>query len=409
MSKTILALGCSNSSGAELSDSLQEDYWLDQLKMDDPWDEWFHYKNAGRKHKEFMSRIGYKENWEYNRTNAWPYRLQEITDYNVYSGANPGTGIQYVKWLYNLDKYGFAGTEPDLFKTTEGLVMAWNEDKILPNDMLGYNLRLAYKGMNRFEVQDFYRGITQPNSVKNSRVKDKFIEQEKRNAPQGATVLDHQYGPVAPWKPKEGESFKDLVDNADVLLWQITSDEPRLLITHPNLPWAFWIPKLHQTYREDGNVLKQGIMSCVRTSLDVSDLRTQKERDAIEETWEREADKLIEYYANAYDYDNHLIDTANFVTSIALRRKQKGLKTIIFFLEEATYNQWQSRLNYDDFICFHCGDVFKVPTRADYKDIHPKEIKRRLREESFPWQKFGHISKWANKQVVNKILERIDD
>ena len=408
MTKTVLALGCSQSSGAELSDGLKEDYWHDILKMDDPWREWFHHSQARKKHDLFMKTyVGGKEDWTYNRTNAWPYRLHEMTGDSVWSAANPGTGVSYVKWLYNKEHYNFSGHEPDLFKTTQGLIEKWNGKQIQPSDAQGFFYGNVYKEVNRFEIQESY-GYHAEDKIINKKMRDDISIREKNNTPQGSHIFlyDTKLGNRTTWFPKKGESFKKLVDNVDHLIWQIPSDEPRFLITHPNIPWAYWIPKIHQTYRERKgetyNSIKESMMSCVHTCLKHNNLITDKERETISKTWEREADKNIEYYANSYDWNNLMIDNANFITSIVLKRKQKGLRTTLFWMEDRCLDMWDGLLDFDYLDYFTCSNILKLGTT-------PKDIKRRLREGSFPFQKFGHISKWSNKQIVNRIMETYND
>ena len=41
MKKSILALGCSHSSGAELSLAAAADYWNEQLAMENPYDDYW--------------------------------------------------------------------------------------------------------------------------------------------------------------------------------------------------------------------------------------------------------------------------------------------------------------------------------------------------------------------------------
>ena len=108
MKKDILVFGCSQSSGAELSDSLAENYWNDFLTMNDPYEDWFNPNNAPIRVNKFHEyNEGRSENWEYNFTQAWPHRIQEhLGDTaRVIDIAKPGGGAAWTEFLANCKDY----------------------------------------------------------------------------------------------------------------------------------------------------------------------------------------------------------------------------------------------------------------------------------------------------------------
>lgn len=110
----VLVLGCSQSAGAELSDSLAEGYWDRYLAMKDPYNEWFKPGAANirvNKFHEFNNNR--KEDWNYNYLNAYPGVLQQkLGDRaRVISAARSGSGVSWVDFLNNINDHYYTAND----------------------------------------------------------------------------------------------------------------------------------------------------------------------------------------------------------------------------------------------------------------------------------------------------------
>ena len=75
MKKNILVLGCSHSSGAELSVATAADYWNEQLTMENPYEDYWKHsdENLIKKQAYHKWRVeNFHEDWHYNTKHAWP-------------------------------------------------------------------------------------------------------------------------------------------------------------------------------------------------------------------------------------------------------------------------------------------------------------------------------------------------
>ena len=185
-------------------------------------------------------------------------------------------------------------------------------------------------------------------------------------------------------------SVKKLLDTADILYWQIPNDEPRIIITHPNLPWAYWTPKIHSA-----EWIIQSMMGCFESCMKLIKVKDYTEQQYREE-FQREAERLIEHYTDRHDYDTELTNNADFVNSIVAQRENKGLKTHLFTIAS---QDWLDNIEYD------------IPNYGIQLDMGsaPELLKEKIRTGKFPQQKYGHISAWANEQIANDLLENYYD
>ena len=403
--KTIVTLGCSQSSGAEISDGKIgiEEYWKNVLAMDNPYQEWFGEANQKERHQEFLKefRPGRKEDWFYNRTHAWPWLLYKAHPENhIYNLAQPGSGVAYVKWMYHMDTHRFHGTNPILASFSCRLIQAWKGYLPMVTEMNGPMRRKLYQGVNRFEMQPFFNQI-QFSKFINNKARSHMIEYERFNQPNGAgaslyspdrikDVNNPDNAVTASIMMSKDQSFKKLLDTADILYWQIPNDEPRIIITHPNLPWAYWTPKIHSA-----EWIIESMMGCFESCMKLLKVKDYTEQQYREE-FQREAERLIEHYTDRYDYDTELTNNADFVNSIVAQRENKGLKTHLFTIAS---QDWLGNIEYD------------IPNYGTQLGMgrSVENLKERIRAGTFPQQKYGHISAWANEQIANDLLENYYD
>jgi hypothetical protein len=149
MKKDILVFGCSQSSGAELSDSLAENYWNDFLTMKDPYEEWFNPNNAPIRVNKFHEYNGGRnEDWEYNFTQAWPHRIQSIFSdtARVIDVAKPGGGAAWTEFLVNCKDYYFvADSEEGRDFVGNSLEIFHKKGNNIPQTFISEELYLSMK------------------------------------------------------------------------------------------------------------------------------------------------------------------------------------------------------------------------------------------------------------------------
>ena len=411
MKKSILALGCSHSSGAELSLAAAADYWNEQLAMENPYEDYWKHsdENLIKKQTYHKWRVeNLQEDWNYNTKKAWPCRLHHaLEDYDVVSAANPGTGISFIRHLYNMPHLRYFGADPDLMRVTEALVVFTNKDKPIKKSNLEW-VKNPYMDMSRYEPQSvytkFYTQKFRPALVLSKEWEDgKFINYpnfaQLRHFNRGQMAYEAAFSRLdrAADEKDITTNFKHMMENVDVLVWQLT-DEPRMCVSHPNLAWFCWFPTPQQGVGE----LKRNIMEHVTEVLALHPKFTAFEVARSIAAWEDECDKMVDYYMNSYDQSQLVSDNLIFVNYILAKRKQKGLKTIMFNLDNDSTKIYdmEHRINKEDCIYFSAEGLLQFPHDVD-------EMKERMRNNTFPFCIGGHISEWANKQLTQIIKEQI--
>ena len=141
--KSIVILGCSNSAGAELSHDLITNHWDNVLDMKDPYNGWWSSPHGfARRHKDFFEKahdLSTLEDWEYNVQHNYAGFLHRrlSTKYDIINAASSGTGISFVKLLYDLPHHRFSGSHPILSKLTKDIIKESRGDGAGLSDMMG--------------------------------------------------------------------------------------------------------------------------------------------------------------------------------------------------------------------------------------------------------------------------------
>lgn len=388
--KTIVVLGCSNSEGAELSHGLSDNYWEDILRMEDCYKNWWSNDAVPIRMKSFFSRPQSEKNedWEYNHRHSYSRLLYEKGKNRVINAAKSGSGISYVKTLYDLNHYKFSGTDPLLSKVTESILWHYNKYCLTSDDLMG----LSPLDFSRFQGREFYSDFYEKrhNSLDHYRLME-------GSQPEAASLVDFS-DPNLMWKD-EDKNFKNLIDDCEVLIWQLTN-EPRICVHHPNLPIFTWDPS---PYR-----LKEKFVEAVETEVDYWLSKhpniTEEEIEKSKVAWKIEAENFVDNICNNIDYSQIMNDNVHFINYIIHKRKQAGKKTIIFWLFQADFERYDfgNRIDTetaDDFFCFN--SEITIPSTSE-------EIKEQILSGEFSFQRYGHLSEYSHRKLASRLKESLD-
>lgn len=379
--KSILVLGCSNTAGHELCDSLDPNYWDDILAMEDPHKEWWSSEATPLRVQKFFEEVhNMPQDWRYNTKHSWPYLLKD--KFNVVSAALPATGISYVKTLYDLKHYKLGGLDPLLSKTAESI--AWanieNKDDVLQLDHLS--------GKTAHTVDRFLSSATYMKVYKKIGAEANF---RYDNAAKKISIKDFNESEETDWDWK-GKDFQNLVDNVDILVWQMTN-EPRICITHPSIDSFAWSP----TVATLKTSLKHNLLNSAKLWASKHPNLSKQEVSEVIQAWTDEIEIIHSNLIKNLDVSQIMNDNIHFVNSILANRKMKGKKTILLYISEEHADNYDM----DNRFLQECIDdkiVLKLNPSSNKEEIH-----KLIKEGQYPFQKFSHISQYTHKIISEKV------
>lgn len=390
--KTILVMGCSQSSGAEITaEKKLPDYWDEILNLEDPFEQWYSGEASGKRTQGFFESVKdprYNEDWLINYDHSWPSLLQKNNSdsYNVISVAKPGSGISWVKHIANLKEnywYNSVQWKNDLIhKMTDYKISPLLDVPTLPdlnNQRYGQLSQIFYPKSaptNYFKFED---------KISNSYVVN--IREFYMN-----------------WQDKHYKytlcDFDELLYSADIIIWQLTN-EPRLTINNPAHPLSFVRPTIGQIGSFENYL--NGIIS------QIPGIESEKEK--YKKLWSKEIEKMAEWYLTNFDYSEYVTDNINFFNSVIRKRKLLNKKNIVCTLGKSQlrpYN-FKDRIDYsciDSFFDIHNIPGFSVEGWSSPKGEH---IKERIRTNTWPYSKYTHISAYGQYLIYKKVEEVLNE
>lgn len=496
MKKDILVFGCSQSSGAELSDSLAETYWDDFLTMNDPYEDWFNPNNAPIRVNKFHEyNEGRSENWEYNFTQAWPHRIQSKfgDTARVIDVAKPGAGAAWTEFLANCKDYyyvvdseegrSFVGNSLEIFHKkgnnipetfiSEELYLSMANGEHSPEqkglmqvtEMAMWHL-VTSRPENYFDRFHHYKDMLNPSTrvqtsspeitppdytyrdILKKRLVQDYIDHHNRQYKKihkknyyretGSsfsdarskhhffTIRDHsqnflEFG----WKYNH-KDISDLIWEADVLVWQWTN-EPRLTVTDPGHNKVEWMPTIKYLTASLKEIFFD--LELIEYNHQYKFFKKYKRYDPdgferLRESknyWQKYIEEQVDYYTKHYDHSANATHIINWFNYVVLKRKSLGKKTIFVTMDMdqlIPYNM-DKRLELDKTDAIIDLSRYAELRMEDFVEdtdefLHdrayglPSNIKKKIRDRTWPFQRFMHYSLYAQELIANIITQEIE-
>lgn len=378
--KTILTLGCSQSSGAEISHEKIPGYWDSILEMTDPLKEWYDPDKSPVRMQAFYEKIHtYENDYYYDLTHAWPGILSRtISEINLTSASRSGSGIDWVKFMYNLQYYYYFNTDETKQRLAKKLT-----NNTIAHDNLFWQL-LPDHNFNRYSniLKQLYPSYRTEND--NVTTNLHYIREYYSN------WTDNNYC-------YSNKNFDILLDDADILIWQLTN-EPRLNITDPSHNVICTTPSISagvDWYLKNINSLLDKTFS------------DNDENSVMKQFWKNEINNVIEHYISKFDYSDHTSNILMFINSILRKRKLAGKVNILVTIDgnQLTPYHFYNRIDHS------CVDKFinirEIPEMS-MSDRYGT-IKSRILNDTWPYMKFMHYSRYGNELIAKKITEELKE
>jgi hypothetical protein len=216
----------------------------------------------------------------------------------------------------------------------------------------------------------------------------------RNDKPRFVSIKDFNESEEHNWSWR-GRNFQELVDNVEILIWQITN-EPRICISHPSLDTFVWDSSHTRVFNE---TMKSAFKASADYWIDLHPTLSEQEKQKAKLAWDIEIKNMYNNLLNNLDLSQIMNDNIHFVNSVITKRKLKGKKTILLYLDELH----KTRYSFDERI-FQEALYEKVTIDTSFSK-NPDDIHNLIKENRFPLQKYGHISHYTHTEIANKIKE----